>query len=180
MKNCISLILISCLLLFSNVNAHPSFFAFAEVEYKEMNNSIEATIITSTHDLEHVLKNKGIISSTLAKVNYGEKEYEGLNEYLNQHFSIFTSDSMSLASQVSKSQTLQLKLEGFEVLLNGDVEFYLSAKMISPFNQVNIMFDLLMDQIPEQQNKLTFKFRDSKSTYNYLTNNRIQLIQLRA
>jgi len=35
-----------------------------------------------------------------------------------------------------------------------------------------------MEKFPEQQNKLTFRFRDKKFTNNYLTTTRIQLIKL--
>jgi hypothetical protein len=40
-----------------------------------------------------------------------------------------------------------------------------------------VKFDLLMEKFPEQQNKLTFRFRDKKFTYNFLTITKIQLIK---
>ena len=52
---------------------------------------------------------------------------------------------------------------------NGNVQFYLSAKLKSPPSKIKIKFDLLMERFPDQQNKLTFRFRDKKLTYNYLT-----------
>jgi hypothetical protein len=41
-----------------------------------------------------------------------------------------------------------------------------------------ITFNLLMDSFPEQQNKLTFHFREKKSTFVFLESNQKQLIDL--
>jgi len=73
---------------------------------------------------------------------------------------------------------LEFVMDGFEVLLNGDVQFYLSAKIANPIKEFYVKFDFLMDKFPEQQNKLTFRYRDKKFTYNFLTTTRIQLIKL--
>jgi hypothetical protein len=150
--------------------AHNYFFAFAEVEYNELNETFEATIIAAAHDVETVFIENGVISKSLDYAKKNKKEYYAINEDLNKQFSIFISSSKSeLIEDETHYAQIELILDGFEVLLNGNVQFYLSAKLKSPPTKIKIKFDLLMERFPDQQNKLTFRFRDKKLTYNYLT-----------
>lgn len=159
--------------------AHKYYFAFAEVEYNEMNKTLETTIIASAHDVEFVLKENDVISKSLDQAKKNKKEYYAINDFLNKNFCIHKVDSISLiALDSSLPPKLEFVLDGFEVLLNGDVQFYLSSKIHSPINQFYLKFDFLMDEFPEQQNKLTFQFRDKKNTYNFLTTTRLQFIKL--
>ncbi len=159
--------------------AHKFYFAFAEVEYNEMNKSLEATIIASAHDVESVLRETVVISNSLVDAKKNKKEYYAINDFINKNFSIYTSDSLSfMALDSSLPPQLEFNMDGFEVLLNGDVQFYLSAKTPSNLDQFYLKFDMLMDKFPEQQNKLTFRFRDKKFTYNFLTTTKIQLIKI--
>ena len=144
-----------------------------------MNRSLEATIIASAHDVESVLRENDVISKSLDYAKKNRKEYYAINDFINKFFSVYVADSLSdFALDSSLPPQLEFVLDGFEVLLNGDIQFYLSTKIQNPINQFQIKFDLLMDKFPEQQNKLTFRFRNKKLTHNYLTTNRIQLIKL--
>lgn len=159
--------------------AHKFYFAFAEVEYNEMNKTLEATIIASAHDVEFVLKEKDVISKSLDEAKKNKKEYYAINDFLNKNFCVHTSDSLSsITLDSALPPQLEFDLDGFEVLLNGDVQFYLSAKIQNHVNQFYVKFDFLMDKFPDQQNKLTFRYRDKKFTYNFLTTTRKQLIKL--
>jgi len=172
-------ILVFILFVSSFAFAHTYYFAFAEVEYNEMNKSLEATIIASAHDVESVLRENDVISKSLDYAKKNKKEYYATNDFLNKHFSVYTGDSLSFSTlDSSLPPQLEFVMDGFEVLLNGDVQFYLSAKIQNPINQFYVKFDFLMEKFPEQQNKLTFRFRDKKFTNNYLTTTRIQLIKL--
>ena len=172
-------ILVFILFVSSFTFAHTYYFAFAEVEYNEMNKSLEATIIASAHDVESVLRENDVISKSLDYAKKNKKEYYATNDFLNKHFSVYTGDSLSFSTlDSSLPPQLEFVMDGFEVLLNGDVQFYLSAKIQYPINQFYVKFDFLMEKFPEQQNKLTFRFRDKKFTNNYLTTTRIQLIKL--
>jgi hypothetical protein len=162
-----------------NIQAHPYFFAFAEVEYNEMNNSIEVTIIASAHDVASVLKDNGIISMSLGEAKKNKKEYNAINDYLNVNFCVHTADSLSLQAFDSKlPPQLEFVLDDFEVLLNGDVQFYLSTKIANPTHEFYVKFDFLMDKFPEQQNKLTIRYRNNKKTYNFLKATKTQFIKL--
>jgi len=170
---------VSFLLVAQLSSAHQYFFAFAEVDFDELNGTLEATIISSAHDVELVLKQNGILTKSLDYAKTNKKEYYAINDFLNDHFSFHSDDSLSIdAFDSSLPPKHEFVLDGFEVLLNGDVQFYLSAKIQNPINQFYVKFDLLMDKFPEQQNKLTFRFRDKKFTYNFLTTTKIQLIKI--
>ncbi len=173
-------ILLFFLLFVSSITfAHKYYFAFAEVEYNEMNKSLEATIIASAHDIESVLRETDVISNSLDYAKKNKKEYYAINEYINKNFSIHAVDSLYFfALDSALPQQIEFVLDGFEVLMNGDVQFYLSAKITNPINQFYVKFDLLMDEFSEQQNKLTFRFRDKKFTCNFLNATRTQLIKL--
>ncbi len=161
--------------------AHKYYFAFAEVEYNEMNKTLEATIIASAHDVESVLKENDVISKSLDEAKKNKKEFYAINYFLNKNFCVHTADSISLSALDSAlPPQLEFVMDGFEVLLNGDVQFYLSAKIANPIKEFYVKFDFLMDKFPEQQNKLTFRYRDKKFTYNFLTTTRIQSIKLNA
>lgn len=172
-------LLVFLLFVSSITFAHKYYFAFAEVEYNEMNKSLEATIIASAHDIESVLRETDVISNSLDYAKKNKKEYYAINDYINKNFSIYAVDSLYfLALDSALPPQIEFVLVGFEVLLNGDVQFYLSAKITNPINQFYVKFDLLMDEFSEQQNKLTFRFRGKKFTYNFLNATRKQLIKL--
>jgi hypothetical protein len=174
-----NILLVFLLFLSSFTFAHTYYFAFAEVEYNEMNKSLEATIIASAHDVESILRENNVISKSMDYSKNNKKEYYAVNDFINKNFSVYAADSLSFLTLDSSLQPqLEFVLDGFEVLLNGDVQFYLSAKIANPINQFYVKFDLLMDEFSEQQNKLTFRFRDKKFTYNFLTTTRIQLIKI--
>lgn len=162
-----------------DLKAHPYFFAFAEVEYNELSRSLEATIIGSAHDVESLLKENKIISTALDEALKNNKEYFAINTFLNKHFCIHSFDSLSLVTLDSElPPQLEFILDGFEVLMNGEVQFYLSTKIAHSTNLFYVKFDLLMDKFPEQQNKLTMRYRNSKNTFNFLTTTKSQFIRL--
>ena len=162
-----------------DLKAHPYFFAFAEVEYNELSQSLEATIIGSAHDVESLLKENKIISTALDEALKNNKEYFAINTFLNKHFCIHSFDSLSLVTLDSElPPQLEFILDGFEVLMNGEVQFYLSTKIAHSTNLFYVKFDLLMDKFPEQQNKLTMRYRNSKNTFNFLTTTKSQFIRL--
>lgn len=156
------------ILLMSSVSyGHDYFFAFAEVEYNEMNSKVEVTIRVSTHDFEKSLRSKSLISKDLSVLSQDTNTLSILEKEIEDHFTIS-----------SLEQTIDLQLEGFETQKTGIVEFYLSAEVKNNPNQLDIKFDLLMDEFPEQQNKLTFIYRMSKRTLVFMQNKRTQSIDL--
>lgn len=147
--------------------AHDYYFAFAEVEYDEMKGELQATLIVSTHDMENMLRKKGVTERDLSSYSNDTIALRNIQNELLKGFSI----------QIG-TKTLSLTLEGMEVQLTGLTNFYFSAKEVSALESVSIKFDLLMDVFAEQQNKLTFIYRNTKNTYAFLSNRKEQDIIL--
>jgi hypothetical protein len=150
--------------LISFSHAHDYFFAFAEVEYDEYNARVEATLVMTTHDFESYLRKKNIINKELSYYKNDSLVLKQVETEILKHFSI---SSPSIGA---------LSLEGFEIELTGMIQVYLTAPILSPAEGLDIQFDLLMDEYKEQQNKLTFIYRDQKTSYVYLQNKRSQHI----
>jgi hypothetical protein len=158
--------------LSTNFFAHNSYFAFAEIEYKEKESKIEATLVLTAHDFEEFLKNSNRIRSTLENALSDSVESEIILTEINQHFAI-----SSGIIEFAKNQ-IKLKYDGYQLLLNGNIEFYFSAWNVLPQSAFTIRFDLLMDFFPEQQNKVTLIYRTKKRTCVFLRNTPIQSIEL--
>lgn len=149
-----------------NGMAHESFFAFAEVEYKEHQNKLEATISLTTHDLEKLLRINGNEIQLSKDKSLDSVELDILQETLNKGF-VFNSEGKSIT----------FILEGFDIQLNGITHFFLSAQT-EEIKDLKITFDLLMDIFPEQQNKLTFIHRGKNDTYVFMNQNKSHKIDL--
>lgn len=151
------------ILISSMTFAHDYYFAFAEVEYNDLKGELEATLIVSTHDLESMLRKKGVIERDLSSYSNDSSALKNIQNELLKGFSI----------QVG-TKTLNLTLEGMEVQLTGLTNFYFSAKEVPSLETISVKFDLLMDTFAEQQNKLTFIYRNTKNTYVFMSNRKEQ------
>lgn len=162
----VSLLIVS--MLFAMISfSHEYYFAFAEMEYNSDSKKLELTLIVSTHDVEHWLQNKGVKVKELedhTKDNVLQKEFE--TKLLSGYAVIYENANVSL------------KLIGYEVLDNGLTHFYFTSDSFDLKNQFTVKFDLLMDDFPEQQNKLTFIYKGKKQTVPFLQTTREQTIKL--
>ncbi|MES2554949.1 MAG: DUF6702 family protein [Bacteroidota bacterium] len=161
-------LLFVAIFLFSafSAGAHEYFFAFAEVAYNADKGVFEITIEASAHDTEDVLNESGIAIKELED-HYTDSVMLGKIEgFINQGFALTTSGI-----------TGKLKLEGMEVLPNGLVFFYLSSAPIVLGESVDVQFDLLMDVMPQQQNKITLEVRQQKYTAVFVENKRKSTIK---
>lgn len=155
-------------MLFAMISySHEYYFAFAEMEYNSDSKKLEATLIVSTHDVEHWLQNKGV------KV----KELEDHTKDLALQKE-FETKLLSGYSVTFEKTMVPLKLIGYEVLDTGLTHFYFSSESIELKGQLTVKFDLLMDDYPEQQNKLTFIYKAKKQSFPFLPATREQIIKL--
>jgi hypothetical protein len=76
------------------------------------------------------------------------------------------------------NKNVEFHLEGNEITLNGLTTFYLSSKPIDLSTEILFTYTLLMNEFPEEQNKLTFIFRGEKTTMNFITNQFTHSIKL--
>ena len=156
--------LLIVLLSFSSIaRAHDYFFAFAEVDYNDLTEELHATVIVSTHDLEHMLRSKGIISKDLASYSDNNEVIKTIQTEIQKGFRFLFSGEQK-----------PLEFEGMERLLTGNTQFYFSLKGVKSLEFVSVKFDLLMDIFAEQQNKMTLIYRNSKTTFVFLTSQKEQ------
>lgn len=159
------LLLFACFSTFAG--AHEYFFAFAEVSYNDKDEVLEATIISSAHETEDALNLSGIEIKELED-HYNDTEMKAkLEKFVLSGFSM-TQDS----------KLINFKLIGFEVDKRGMVNFYFKSEKASAPTPYSVTFDLLMDQFPDQQNKIVFT-RDKKTTTAvFYVNKRTEIIKL--
>ena len=147
--------------------AHEYFFAFAEMEYNEVSQRMETTVTLTTHDLEKMFEMK---LGEIIRLDTHQKDSATtrlVNDYILEHFQLKTS-----------SQIVEFHMIGFETALNGTTNFYFESEPIELTNTFSIQFDVLMDQYPQQQNKITLIYRDKSYTYDFLSNQRTAIIKL--
>jgi len=145
---------------------HEYYFAYAEVEYNDVSRIFETTLVASTHDMEHALEAEEGIQKELSILNYTDNDMSKLLHFLEQHFSI------------KGSSLCSYQLIGFETLPNGITNFYLESEPCDLRTDIEWHFDLLMPQFKEQQNKITFYFRETQSTLLFTPNAAKQILKL--
>lgn len=147
--------------------AHEFYFAYAELTYNELQKRFEGTIIFSTHDLERAIEPKGSLIGKFEKLDETSAELKVIENYINQHFQITYGCALdsNAADIICMSQ---FTLEGIVTQLNGTIECYVSSNAGSLYNPVQFKFDALMERYTNQQNKLTFIYRDQKETLSFL------------
>lgn len=146
--------------------SHDYFFAFAEVKYNDFSNKIESTVTISTHDLEVSLKEEKFFVKPIEEIVLDSRASNLLELYLLKHF------------KISSKEDCELKLIGMETLLNGVTNFYFESSEIVLDDSITFVFDVLMSSHQEQQNKMTFYFREQTITKAFLYNKRTQTIKL--
>lgn len=164
MKHILSLIFI----IVTTVSySHEYYFSFTEMEYNDITKKFEITINVSTHDLEMVYEKYAEIHLNLNNYKADSETTEHLKGYFEAHFILST-----------EIERCKLNLIGFETSLNGTTNFYFESSEIDITPTLKLMNDILMDQYPQQQNKITL-YRQSKSyTYDFLSNERLKTITL--
>lgn len=162
-----SLLLFLLLSLSSSTFAHEYFFAFVELDFNDEKKVFEATLTASAHDLEDVLNEVGIPIKELED-HYTDKEMiQKIESFILKHF------------EVNSNGNVTFKLIGFEVNKQGLVNFYFSSTPTElPSKELTVKFDFLMDQLEQQQNKLTFLTEPEAKTIVFLQNSRTQTIVL--
>jgi hypothetical protein len=170
-KHCISLCFI---FLCSIFQAHDSYFSFAEIEYIEAKSKVEITLVITSHDFEDYLLKSKKISSPLENALTDSLESTIICKEIQSHFIL----KSALNTSDFSAKAFNLIYEGYQLRLNGEIEFYFSANKVSIQNGISIQFDLMMDYFPLQQNKITFTYLDKKRTCVFLPNSRNQFIEI--
>lgn len=148
-------------------SAHEYFFAFAEVSYNHKDSILEATVIASAHETEDALNTVGITIRELEDHYKDSAMIKKLEDFINKGFSMKFGETSA-----------QFTLIGFEVDKRGMVQFYMTSQKLTLTNDYSASFDMLMDQFPDQQNKLIFKAKGKDHTAVFLPQKRSQNLSL--
>ena len=158
---------LSSFLLSVSAWSHSYYFGFAEIQYNEINHTLETTIVLSAHDLEDVLmKSKGIEKSLEFLIN---------DSLANLEIEKFILNSFELAFD---NQKADFHLLGYEISKTGMIQIYLLAENVVLKEKIDIIFSTMMDVYEAQQNKLTFIHNNKKQTMVFLQNQKSSVIQL--
>jgi len=158
---------ISSFLLSISAWSHSYYFGFAEIQYNEINRTLETTIVLSAHDLEDVLmKSKAIDKSLEFLIN---------DSLANLEIEKFILNSFELAFD---NQIADFHLLGYEISKTGMIQIYLLAENIVLKEKIDITFSTMMDVYEAQQNKLTFIQNNKKQTMVFLQNQKSSVIHL--
>lgn len=148
-------------------HAHEYFFAFAELDYNAATRRFEITVEGSAHDVEDALQDSGILIEELENHTHDSLMLDVLERFLTKGLQI-----------TSGTAAAKLHLVGMEVKPNGLVYFYLSSEPMDISGKIDLTFDWLMDQFPEQQNKITLRYNEHKYTAVFMPQRRRETIQL--
>lgn len=146
--------------------SHQFYFAFAEIEYNEMTQTFEGSVVATAHDLELALMNSHGLQTKLEKVTPKSSEVKIIERYLNQFLTLrygCALDSNAIDAYCSADWTI----ESFQILKNGTIELYFSAPAKTIYTLVQVDFRFLMESFPDQQNKLTFIYREDRKTQSF-------------
>jgi hypothetical protein len=158
---------LSSFLLSVSAWSHSYYFGFAEIQYNEINHTLETTIVLSAHDLEDVLmKSKGIEKSLEFLIN---------DSLANLEIEKFILNSFELAFD---NQKADFHLLGYEISKTGMIQIYLLAENVALKEKIDITFSTMMDVYEAQQNKLTFIQNNKKQTMVFLQNQKSSVIHL--
>lgn len=148
--------------------SHNYYFGFAEMQYNEINHTLETTIVLSAHDLEDVFIKSKSIDKSLEYLTEDTLAQIAVEEFILNSFQV------EFDNQKANFQVL-----GFDISPNGMIQIYLLAENVTLKNQLNITFSSMMDVFEAQQNKLTFIHNNSKQTAVFLQNQKSTVIQLK-
>jgi hypothetical protein len=160
------LVVYICLLSSSISWGHQYFFAFAEVEYNEMGQKFEGSIVATAHDLELTLMNGYGLKNKLENIAPNSPDLKIMENYLNRFLTLQYGCSLD-SNAVDAYCTADWTIESFQLMKNGNIELYFSAPAKHVYTLIQVDFRFLMDAFPEQQNKLTFIYRTDRETLSF-------------
>lgn len=143
--------------------SHDYFFSYAEVEYNDFTQRLEATLDITAHDLEEAFLKNG--DSVRFEQVFTTADVELFEDYINKNFHFGSASQKSNFSYI-----------GHELELTGIAHIYLQSDPIELPDELTVRYSVLMDNFINQQNKLTFIHRGQKQTIAFLQHEKEQQI----
>jgi hypothetical protein len=132
--------------------AHEYFFGFAEIAYNPTEQAIEGTLILSTHDVEEWLQGRNIPVKELEDHVSDKKIIQQMASALFSELEI-----------KNNGNVLSIRIIGYEVLPSGMTNFYFHSNKTQKPTRLDFKFNLMMKELPQQQNKITYL--DNEKSY---------------
>ncbi len=145
---------------------HQYFFASVEIDYNEVGQKLEGSLVVTSHDLEYTLMKDYGLKTKLEKLNPSSDETNIIENYLNKFLLLHYGCSLDSNTVDAYCETIW-EIESFQVLTNGTIELYFSSAIKQIHQQIQVTCRILMDAFPEQQNKVSFIYRGSKETLSF-------------
>jgi hypothetical protein len=165
-KPTLFLFVFTCVLVPSKSWAHQFFFALAEIEYNEMAQKFEGSVVATAHDLEFALMNSYGLQTKLEKLTLESSEVKIIESYLNKFLTLRYGCALD-SNAIDAYCSADWSIESFQIMKNGTIELYFSAPAKHVYTMIQVDFRFLTDVFPEQQNKLTFIYREVRKTLSF-------------
>lgn len=147
---------------------HEYFFAFAELSFNDESKRFEVTLDATAHDVVLALRQNGVVLDELENHYHDTILKPKLESFLNEGFTVKINE-----------QKANFQLDGFEVLPNGLVSFFLSSQVFETRpTSIDVKFDFLMKSFPNQQNKLLFRKKNETVSAVFLEHKPTQQITI--
>ncbi len=165
------IVLFSLLVMCTSMSsAHNYYVGFSELKYNDFTQQFELSIELSLHDIEQELMTKKVIQRPLSTYSNDALKCAKIAAEITKSFLV-----------TANEKACTLNYQGMEIQLNGLVTFYFSSdKLEIPLASLSVQFDTLMESLKDQQNKLTFIYRNQKQSYLFLQTIKKQEIKLSA
>lgn len=137
--------------------AHEYHFAFIELEYYPSDQQFQATLSTTAHDIAYIFSKKHRTDLSLEHILNTDSLYIEFSQFISSGFTLY-----------QNNQIIYFKLDGYELMKNGDIQCYLSSERIETWGKLSFAFPLLTSYFPTQQNKLDYLSNGSHNTLTFL------------
>jgi hypothetical protein len=139
--------------IFGSSQAHEYHLAFIELEFNPSEQQFQATLKVTAHDLAYILSKKLSMDHILK------------TDSLRTELELMVCAGFTL---YQNNQAVYFKVDGHELDINGDLNFYLSSEAIPEPGTLTFAFPLLTAYFPDQQNKLDYLKKGRHHTLSYL------------
>lgn len=128
---------------------------------------MECTLSASKHDIDIAIVKDSVCTQAIEHIQPDSKNYLLLESYLNEHFQVRCN-----------SINTHFNLKGIEVLLNGNINFYMESDEFVLSSPIEIKYDILFDHFNQQQNKVNFIYNNTSQVLEFIGESSYKSINL--
>ncbi len=145
------LIITFCLLLaVVGLYGHQSYISIANLEYNDSKKQIEVSLKVTAHDFEQILSQMFKTNVKLENINDSSAVGIQIQQYISQHFTIW-----------SESKKADFQYVGKEVTVRDELFFYFTFKQVLNPSHIYIKNSVLFELFSGQQNIVHYKYKST-------------------